>query len=165
MGIYLHFQLVYNSTEGPAGFFPFTEVKKGIIMNAKKKFYRMLVSVMSIALCVQTPAAQAEIVSTGTMAAQHQTAVERIHIQAFLDRANVINRVQALGVDGLRGKDRVAALSDQEVHALALKIDSMPAGGDMSNSDWIVVTAAIAILVVVIIASHGSGSGGMGGGY
>lgn len=134
-------------------------------MNTKKIFYRMVAAAMSLALSVQAPAAHAEIVSTGAMTAQHQTAVERTHIRAFFDRANIINRVQAMGADGLMAKSRVAALSDQKVHALALKIDSLPAGGDMSSSDWLWVAAGVAILVVVVVASHGSGSGGMGGGY
>lgn len=135
-------------------------------MNTKKIYYRMLAAVISIALCVQAPVARAELVSTGAMAAQHQTAVERTHIQAFLNRANVVNRVQAMGVNGFMAKGRVAALSDQEAHALALKIDSLPAGGDMSSSDWTVLAVGVAILVVIVVASHGSGSGGgMGGGY
>ena len=134
-------------------------------MNTNVFFCRMLVALLSIALCVQAPAARAEIVSTADMAAQVQTDMERVHVQVFLDRANVRDRVQAMGVGGIMAKNRVAALSDQEVHTLAQKIDSMPAGGSMSDNDWILVAAGVAILVVIIVASHGSGSGSGMGGY
>lgn len=133
-------------------------------MNTKSCFCRMLVALMGIALIAQAPAARAGIVSTADMAAQVQTDMERVHVQAFLDRANVRDRVQAMGVGGIMAKNRVAALSDQEVHTLAQKLDSMPAGGRMSDNDWLWVVAGVAILLV-IVASHGSGSGSGMGGY
>jgi hypothetical protein len=163
-GINLHSQRVYTWRVKLIGFFRLLRVRKGIIMNTKKMFYRMLVAVLSIALCMQAPAAQAEIVSTGEMAAQHQVAAERADVQAFLERASVMNRVQAMGVNGIVAKERVAALSDDEVHALAQRIDSLPAGGaSMSDSDWIVVGIIVVVVIIIIAASH-SGSG-MGGGY
>jgi hypothetical protein len=134
-------------------FFIYTRKKKGIIMNTKNLSRRMLIVVMSMVLCLQAPSALAGIVSTSEMAAQNQTVVERAKIQAFIDRAGVKDRLQAMGVDGIMAKDRVAALSDQEVHALALKIDSMPAGGDlrnMSNSDLIVILLVVILIAIIV---------------
>ncbi len=122
-------------------------------MNTKNLSRRMLIVVMSMVLCLQAPSALAGIVSTSEMAAQNQTVVERAKIQAFIDRAGVKDRLQAMGVDGIMAKDRVAALSDQEVHALALKIDSMPAGGDlrnMSNSDLIVILLVVILIAIIV---------------
>jgi len=47
-------------------------------------------------------------------------------------------------------KERVAALNEQEVHALAERIDSMPAGGTLSQMDMVIILL-IAILVAVAI--------------
>ena len=58
--------------------------------------------------------------------------------------------MQAMGVDGLAAKDRVAALTDQEVHALAERIDALPAGGNLGTNDIIVILLD-AILVVLLI--------------
>jgi len=55
-----------------------------------------------------------------------------------------------MGVDGLAAKDRVAALTDQEVHALAESIDALPAGGNLGTND-IIVILLVAILVVLLI--------------
>lgn len=109
--------------------------------------------VLSAALCWQAPSVWAEIVTTDQMTAQNQTDMERAKIQSFLDRANVKERLLALGAGGLVVKDRVAALSDQDVHALAQKIDSMPAGGNLSslsNSDLTVILLLL-ILVAIIV--------------
>ena len=105
---------------------------------------------MSAVLLLPLPSAQARIVTTEEAATQDQTAVERARIQAFLDRSGVRERLKALGVDGLMAKQRVAALSDQEVHAMAQKLDSMPAGGNLSDYDLIVILL-IAILVAIAV--------------
>ena len=126
-------------------------------MNTKKLSRGMLAVVVSVSLCLQAPFAQAGIVSTDEVAAQaqnqNQAAAERIKVQAFIDRAGVKDRLQAMGVDGVMAKDRVAALSDSEVHALAQKIDAMPAGGDLrnlNNSD-LTILLLVAILIVIIL--------------
>jgi len=123
--------------------------RKGIIMNTKFSS-RVGILMVSAALGLQAPAALAEIVTTDQVAAQNQADLERTKVQAFLDRADVKQRLQALGVQGLVAKDRVAVLSDQEVHALAQKIDSMPAGGNLSNSELILILL-VAILVAIAL--------------
>jgi hypothetical protein len=46
-------------------------------------------------------------------------------------------------------KDRVAAMTDQEVHAMAQKIDSMPAGGALSNNDLILIMVIVLLLLLI----------------
>ena len=73
--------------------------------------------------------AQAGMIGTDQVAsAASQT--DRNTVLQFLGRADVANQLQTLGVDPANVKDRVAAMSDQELQALAGKIESMPAGGD-----------------------------------
>lgn len=104
-----------------------------------------------VAIVMSTaPAARAEMIGTDAMSVQSQAEQDRARVQSFLDRANVKERLQAMGVSGVVAKDRVGALSDQEVHALAQRIDSMPAGGRLSNSDLIIILL-VAILVVLVI--------------
>lgn len=117
----------------------------------KVKFYRPLGTAMLAAtLCVQPPLAQAEMVSTDQLAAQQRSDAERAKVQAFLDRASVKDRLVTMGIDGLAAKDRVAALNDEEVHVLAEKIDSLPAGGNFSNGELIIILL-IAILVAIVL--------------
>lgn len=98
--------------------------------------------------------ATAEIVTTDQIAAQRGTDAERAKIEAFLDRASVADQLQALGVDALNAKKRLSALSDDEVHELAGKIDSLPAGGNIGGftDQQIIIILLLLILVVILVS-------------
>lgn len=55
--------------------------------------------------------------------------VERGQVRSFLDRGDVRARMQEFGVDPVAARVRVDALNDDEVAALAGRIDQLPAGG------------------------------------
>jgi hypothetical protein len=82
--------------------------------------------------------------------AQSGAEQDREKVRQILDRANVRERLQLLGVDALDARSRVDAMSDAEVHALAQRIDSLPAGGSLSQNDWILILL-VAILVVLLV--------------
>jgi hypothetical protein len=117
-------------------------------MNATL-FHRMCVVVLGAALCLQTSAVMAGIVPTDQLAAPNQTEMEKAKVQAFMDRADVKDRLQALGVKEPSANDRVAAMTDQEVHAMAQKIDSMPAGGTLSNNDLLLILLIVLLLLLI----------------
>ena len=122
----------------------------------QNKAYRSLgVAFLAAALGLQPPAARAEIVTTGLLTAQHVTDVERAKIQSFLDRESVRHKIQAMGIDGLAARDRVAALNDQEVHDLAARIDSLPTGGNVGSftNEQLIIILLVAILVAVIVSA------------
>ena len=109
-------------------------------------------ALISASLCLQPPLAQAGIVSTQDVASKSQAQADREKLAAFLDRASVKQRLEALGVASMMAKERVAALSDAEVHALAERIDSAPAGGNLSSSDLTVILLIAIVVLLVIIA-------------
>jgi hypothetical protein len=113
-------------------------------------FLRWLTAMLAIAMSAQAPVVLAEIVDSDAMSVQNQAEQDRAKVQSFVERANVKERLMALGVSGVVAKDRVASLSEQEVHALAQRIDSMPAGGNFSSTD-IIIVLLIAILVAIAI--------------
>ncbi|MGA8864664.1 MAG: PA2779 family protein [Gallionella sp.] len=114
-----------------------------------KLSHRICGVILGAALCLQASAAMADIVATDNLAAQNQTAAEKAKIQAFLDRADVKVRLQALGVAEPMAKDRVAAMTDQEVHAMAQKIDSMLAGGTLSNTNLTLILLIVLLLLLI----------------
>jgi hypothetical protein len=123
-------------------------IRKGTIMSATL-LHRMCVVVLGAALCLQASAVMAGIVNTDEVAAPNQTEVEKAKVRAFMDRADVKDRLQALGVDAPSAKDRVAAMTDQEVHAMAQKIDSMPAGGYLSDRDLVLILLVVLLLLLI----------------
>jgi hypothetical protein len=97
-----------------------------------------------VVLMVWTPyqIAQAGMIGTDQVATTSVMS-DRTTVLDFLSRAEVADQLQALGLDAISAKDRVAAMTDGEVAFLAGRIQNMPAGGD---------TAGVLLLILVIAA-------------
>lgn len=83
-----------------------------------------------IVLMAWTPfhVAQAGIISTDQAIVAAQS--ERNAVLNLIQRSDVAGQLQSFGVDLATAKDRVAALTDEEVRSLAGKLHALPAGGD-----------------------------------
>lgn len=95
----------------------------------KNRFFRTLCAALITSLCVlHVPAQAAPMLSTDSAI---EISAERAEVMTFLDRADVVSAMQSQGLDPAQARARVAALSDDEVHALKGKIGDLPAGGDV----------------------------------
>ena len=75
-------------------------------------------------------AASAAIVGTDTIVAPSREA-DLGAVRAQLDRADVREQMQKMGVDATAVDARIASLSDRELHQLASDMEKAPAGGDI----------------------------------
>lgn len=110
----------------------------------KSVWARMLCRLL-VVLMVWSPMqlAQAGMIGTDQVASAASQA-DRNTVLQFLGRAEVTRQLQSLGVDPATVKDRVAAMSDQEVQQIAGKIDSMPAGAsDAGVLLFVLLVAAV----------------------
>jgi hypothetical protein len=123
-------------------------IRKGIIMKVKH-IIRMSIVALGAALCLQTSSVMADLVTTDKMAPQSQVEADKLKIETFVERAEVKERLQALGVVETMSRERVAAMTDEEVHALAQKIDTMPAGGRVHDSDLILVLLIVILILII----------------
>jgi hypothetical protein len=122
-------------------------------MPSAPKPLRHLAWILGAALACHAPLAGAGMIGPEAAmgdAAPSQSDLDRAKVQQFLDQATVKERLQAMGVGALNARERVAALAPAEVHALAQRIDALPAGGALSNTDLIIVLL-IAVLVVLVL--------------
>ena len=120
-------------------------------MNKARQLSRILAVTLATTLSLQMPLARAAIVDTDALAAApSQVEQDRAKVRSFLERANVKERFQAMGLNGVVAQDRVNSLSEAEVHALAERVDTLPAGGALSNTDLILILL-IAILVAIAL--------------
>ena len=69
--------------------------------------------------------------------------LDRSVVANFLNRSQTVEQFQALGLDVQVARDRVAAMTDDEVGSLAGKVNELPAGG--------LVGLLLIILLVVLI--------------
>jgi hypothetical protein len=93
---------------------------------------------------------QAGMVGTGELIAPEQVEADRAKVHAFIEQGRVVDKLKLLGVDAVSAQQRVDAMTPQEVHLLAQNIDTLPAGGVLTTSDYIIILLAI-ILVAIII--------------
>lgn len=110
------------------------------MMIAFKRVISSVLIVCTLGAGMPLPAS-AGIIATDQVAAS----AERDRVKALLDRTEMRERMQALGVSPQAARDRVDALSDEEVAALAGRIDQLPAGG----SD--LLTVALIVFLVLLL--------------
>jgi hypothetical protein len=99
-------------------------------MTMKKATCRALV-VSLLALSFST--ANAGMIGADKAAAQS----DRAMVLSVLSRAETATQLQSQGIDPQAARERVAAMTDQEVQTLAQDIHTAPAGA--SNGAWIAV--------------------------
>ena len=100
---------------------------------------RLVTTLLVICIAMPLPS-QAAMVATDSALAGSQ----RAHLERLLERADVQARLESYGVSAADVKARVAALSDEEAAALAAKIDSLPAGGDL-------VSAVVLVFLILLL--------------
>ena len=111
------------------------------------RFICRLLAVSLIALPYAAPTQAAMICVDQALAAQRQA--ERGKLQRFLARADVQTQLAGLGVGPAAAAERANALTDDEVQQLAGRIDSLPAGAEISTAALLLVL--IAILLVFML--------------
>ena len=105
---------------------------------------KRLLGILFVTVVVAVPAVQAGMIGTD-QAAQPQA--ERERVKAMLERPEVAKGLEKMGVAPKDAAARIDAMSDAEVVQLAGRIDSLPAGGVLSNQELLLI-----IIVVLLVA-------------
>jgi hypothetical protein len=122
-------------------------------MRSLSQLIRRLCWLPLIAFALQSAQVQAGMLGPEAAMpspAASQAELDRAKVQQFLDRATVTEKLKAMGVDALNARSRVDSLTDDEVHALAQRIDAMPAGGALSQNDLILILLVALIVIVAL---------------
>ena len=92
----------------------------------------MIAAVLSVALVNMgfVSVAGAGIADTAALVTSSRDA-DLASIRAQLQRAEVRQQLEAMGVDAASVEARIAMLGDQELHRLAQDLQNAPAGGDL----------------------------------
>lgn len=114
-------------------------------MNA---WTRMICRIL-VVLMVWTPfqIAQAGMIGTDQVVTT-SSSTDRSTLLNFVGRSDVASQLQTFGIDPATAKDRVAAMTDEEVQSLAGKINAMPAGAD--GAGLLLVVAVIVLIWWVV---------------
>ena len=106
---------------------------------------KRLLGILIVACGLVAPSAQAGMIGTDQVVQS-----ERERVKAALERPEVVQQLQKMGLDAKDAAARVDAMSDSEVTQLAGKLDALPAGGVLSNDQLIVILLIVLVLVLVL---------------
>ena len=106
------------------------------------RFFRIISRVLIASMLLTFYPAHAGIVGTGQLISATQVQGDREKVVNFISRANVQQQLETMGAKPGAAKDRVAAMTDEEVRTIASQVDSLPAGG---SNGW-----AIAAVILVV---------------
>jgi uncharacterized protein YpuA (DUF1002 family) len=98
-------------------------------------------------LMLQFSFTQATMVGAEQMLPAATVQADRATVNGALSRTEVTSQLQAMGVDPQAAQDRVAAMTDTEVHALAGNINEMPAGAMAPGWWWAIGAVVVAVIV------------------
>lgn len=114
-------------------------------MNAR--FFQLLSRLLIVSmLALPFQSVQAGMVATDQMlAASHSAQSDREKVRDFLSRSDVQAKMEALGLQSDVAKQRVAALTDEDIQKIAGKIDTLPAG---AVTGWAVAGVIFVILLI-----------------
>jgi hypothetical protein len=113
-----------------------------------KKAVACLVIVAFSFLSLVVAPAQAAMVGTADILKAQSDDLARQKVKLFMERQDVVQQIQAWGVNPDEAQARVDTMTDAEISLLAAKIDQLPAGGDALG---FILAVAVIIFVVLII--------------
>jgi hypothetical protein len=96
-----------------------------------------------LALSFQT--ASAGMIGADQAATANAAQTDRGMVLSVLNRAETASQLQAQGIDPAMARERVAAMTDQEVQTLAQDMQTAPAGA-LSSGAWVAVVLVAALI-------------------
>ena len=121
-----------------------------------KSLYKHFVHFLIASLIFVPFTLNAAMVSTDKVSVSQQSLnisqdqSNRDKVASFLNRSDVVAKLESMGIDSKMAKERVNGLTQDEVNRLAENIDELPAGGTVTTWGWVGIVAGIAILVWLI---------------
>lgn len=111
----------------------------------KNALVRQLCRLLILCMGTLPFSAGAGMIGTDQAAGAAQAANARDTLRGFVDRSEVREQLQNLGVGPAAAQARVNAMTDAEVAAVAGRIERLPAGG---LSVWAALTALVVVELI-----------------
>jgi hypothetical protein len=122
-------------------------------MRRSRSLQRLVASLVAVSFCffsVVVVPVKAAMVGTPEILQLQVDDQARDKVRLFLQRQDVGQYLEAMGVDRQEAQARVDTMTDAEIRMLVNKIDQMPAGGDALG-----FLLALAVVVFVVFIDYG----------
>lgn len=111
---------------------------------------RLLIASMTL-LSLQS--AHAGMIGTNQVVSVGNGQGDRDALLGIMSRSEVSSQFQSMGLDPQAARERVAAMTDEEIRSIADKLDTLPAGAN--GGDWGWGLAAVIVVAAVIYFAYG----------
>jgi hypothetical protein len=103
-----------------------------------------------LSFALVAPQVQAGMIATDQAVQGNEALNERARLNALIERPEVAQQLEKMGIPADQAKQRVAAMSEAEVASIAGKLDSAIAAGAMSNTDLIIVLLIVLLILIAL---------------
>ena len=117
-----------------------------VSQNRYGKAFFIFISTLIFLLTAQTPLYAGIVTTTDIVEAQTHE-INREKLSALLSRDDVRQALEAQGVDAANAQQRVNSMTNTEIQQLAANMDQLPAGGNLSTIEWLLIIIIIIILI------------------
>ena len=115
----------------------------------KPSFVRLVCRLLVVCLIGLPFQVNAGMIGTDQAVSAAQGQAARASVLGQISRADVAARLESFGLTPQNARDRVAALTDEEVTRLAGQIDSLPAGAATGLAVVLLIAVLLALVWVV----------------
>lgn len=103
---------------------------------------KKLLTSLTLAFLLVAPQVQAGMIGTPD--------AEREKVRELVSRPDLAKELEKRGINPADVQGRIDAMTDQEVHALAGRLDAVPAGGDLTTQEWLLIIIVILLVVIIL---------------
>jgi len=103
---------------------------------------KKLLTSLSLALLLVAPQVQAGMIGTQD--------VERQKVKELVARPELAQQLKQMGIAPEDIQGRIDAMSDEEVRSLAGRLNAVPAGGDVTQQEWLLIIIVILLVIIIL---------------
>ena len=114
-----------------------------------RRFYNLIAKILIFSMVWMPFSLHAGMIGTDQVVGSAQDQTNRDKVANFMSRGDVVAQFETMGLSSSTAKERVNAMTQEEVNRVAGKIDSMPAGAD-STAAWIAAIIIVGLIVWLV---------------
>jgi hypothetical protein len=103
---------------------------------------KKLLTSLSLALLLVAPQVQAGMIGTQD--------VERQKVKELVARPELAQQLKQMGIAPEEIQGRIDAMTDEEVRSLAGRLNAVPAGGDVTQQEWLLIIIVILLVIIIL---------------
>jgi hypothetical protein len=108
---------------------------------------KKLLTSLTLALLLIAPLPFIHNVQAGLIGTQD---AERERVRELVARPELAQQLKQMGIVPEEVQARIDAMTDEEVRSLAGRLSAVPAGGELTSQEWLLVIIIILLVIILL---------------